>query len=490
MSANGTLTTGKIILSNTKTNEDGFGRLRVSNPVTLFDTQPMFDKDPLRMEEIFLDTSNTAVTPSTTAPTSGNDYITIDAVPNSGSFRIKSTHIGMESTNNSSRSYIELEASATSLVNETIIRQSKEYVPYQPGKSRLCVLTGVMSVDTPSTGVVSRIGMFDNNCGHFFELNGTNSLSVVERKDGTDTAVIQSNWNVDVLDGDDDASNPSSYTVDSSDYTKAFIYFIDMEWLGVGKVRMGIFINGKPYIVHEFIHTAFDSNVGVQVPYIWSGRMPIRYEMRVLTSTSTRKMRCICSTIQSEGGYQGVGIRRSLSSSDLNLASNNVLSTTSSVLKMAPLILIRLKSEYIRSSVRVKEVSIMSKTADSTMWKIMLNCTFKTDTAETSFTPDSSSWTSIANSCIEYQLQSDLNTQAAATEAGEDALINSQGTVLSQGLVAKSQDATIGSSLEDILSSLPLVADYAGTSDTICLGVISFGSVASVFGTLNWIKQY
>lgn len=42
----GTLTTGSLILTNAKYNGDGFGRIRVSNPSTLFEVYFPYDKQP------------------------------------------------------------------------------------------------------------------------------------------------------------------------------------------------------------------------------------------------------------------------------------------------------------------------------------------------------------------------------------------------------------------------------------------------------------
>ena len=95
------------------------------------------------------------------------------------------------------------------------------------------MFTAVLSIDTPETNVSSRVGMFDNDCGHFFSLDGTNTLAVNERFNGVDATILQTNWNYDKMDGSGSkTSNPSTYLIDNDDYTKAFIFFIDMEWLG------------------------------------------------------------------------------------------------------------------------------------------------------------------------------------------------------------------------------------------------------------------
>lgn len=132
-----------------------------------------------------------------------------------------------------------------------VVRQSYEYIPYQPGKSRLMLFTGVLETTGGVSGATCRIGCFDDTDdkssvsvagnGLFFELT-SDGIYVVSRLNNTDTRVLQSAWNTDVFDGNDD----SELTV--SDFSKAMIFGIDQEWLGVGKVRFGFFINGQFHI--------------------------------------------------------------------------------------------------------------------------------------------------------------------------------------------------------------------------------------------------
>lgn len=161
-----TLTVGKIILTNTPSNNDAFDRLRISQPVTLFEISHVFDRDLMRIDEI----------------TSGTGVIALN-----------------------NQSYVQMQVSANA---DRVVRQSKEYIPYQPGKSRLAMFTGVMIYPSTDSNVTSRIGVFDdssdksvdtgdnNSNGHFFQLTGT-TLSVVERSYGTDTSVAQSSWNIE-----------------------------------------------------------------------------------------------------------------------------------------------------------------------------------------------------------------------------------------------------------------------------------------------------
>jgi hypothetical protein len=83
---------------------------------------------------------------------------------------------------------------------------------------------------------------------YFFMQDGT-TLKIVRRTytsgSPVDTEISQSSWNGDKLDG----TGASGFTLDPS---KSNILFIDIEWLGVGSVRVGFVINGQLITAHTF----------------------------------------------------------------------------------------------------------------------------------------------------------------------------------------------------------------------------------------------
>jgi len=209
--------------------------------------------------------------------------------------------------------------SATSTINMTTasngdaaVRQSARYVPYQPGKSRLIYLSGCRDAASGGNGsdVVTRIGVFDGditglcdasfNDGHFFQYtNGT--LSVVERSSVSgsvvDTAISQSNWNGDKMDG----TGPSGFTVD---VTKMQLFWIDMEWLGVGNVRFGLVVNETLVVCHTINH----ANTLTNTMYTRTALLPVRYEIQATGSGSPDgEITVGCGTVISEGGYIPIG---------------------------------------------------------------------------------------------------------------------------------------------------------------------------------------
>ena len=230
------------------TSKDAFGRLRVSNPVTLFDSQNRY----IDGEQFSSDTS-------------GSGSVTYN--PNSSNFTLDVSGNGDE-----------------------VIRQAKRVNLYQPGKSLLIMNTFAFS--TLTANLRQRVGYFTTQNGIFLEADGT-TVYIVKRSytsgSAVDTRIAQSNWNGDPFNG----TGASGITLDVS---KTQILWTDIEWLGVGSVRVGFVINGVFYIAHTFHHANTETDV-----YMTTASLNCRYE---ITSTgASGNMRQICSTVISEGGY-------------------------------------------------------------------------------------------------------------------------------------------------------------------------------------------
>jgi hypothetical protein len=89
--------------------------------------------------------------------------------------------------------------------------------------------------------------------------------------------------------------------------------FADVEWLGVGSVRVGFVINGGYVICHIFNHA---NQVGNTKVYMTTATLPVRYEITNTGATTGNSMMTqICSTVVSEGGFQlsGTGNPRAAS---------------------------------------------------------------------------------------------------------------------------------------------------------------------------------
>jgi hypothetical protein len=249
-------TTSPIPISIGGTNTDAFGRLRVSQPYTLFDSQQRYAAD--------------------------NQFDT-------------STVNGASTTFLSNESTVQMSVAATT--NSQAVRQTFRSMSYQPGKGLLVLATFAMN--TPTANIRQRVGYFNTQNGVFFQANGT-TLSMVMRSDSLPTpgtpsdvrTVNQADWNGDKLDG----TGASGITLDPS---KTQIFWCDFEWLGVGSVRTGFVINGQYIVCHTFNNANDIGSV-----YMTTAILPVRYEITNLSNATTASMKHICSTVISEGGYE------------------------------------------------------------------------------------------------------------------------------------------------------------------------------------------
>jgi hypothetical protein len=242
-------------------NIDAFGRLRVSNPFTLFDSSHRFDDNGLWST---------------------------------------STATGGAATFNAAQGLMDLDVTAAS--GSEVIRETTKVFSYQPGKSLLVLNTFVMS--PAKTNLRQRVGYYGAANGYYLQLNNS-TLSFVERTSVSgalvENTINQSSWNVDKLDG----TGASGVTID---LTKAQILFMDLEWLGVGTVRIGFVIDGNFYVCHKFHHANLIAST-----YITTASLPLRYEITNTGATSgASELKQICSTILSEGGYQLTGLQQAV----------------------------------------------------------------------------------------------------------------------------------------------------------------------------------
>jgi hypothetical protein len=326
----------EISFANTP-NIDAFGRLRVSEPFTLFDSSHRFADNGLW---------------STATATGGT------------------------TTFNSAQGLIDLAVTAAS--GSEVVRETTKVFSYQPGKSLLVLSTFVMSA--AKTNLRQRVGYYGAQNGYYLELNGT-TVSFVERSFVTggvvNTPVAQASWNVDKMDG----SGPSGITLD---LTKAQILFMDLEWLGVGTVRIGFVVNGNFYVCHKFHHANLIAST-----YITTASLPLRYEITNTGATSGASiLKQICSTVLSEGGYELRGAQQAIGTP---ITTPKTLTTAGT---FYPIVSIRLKSTRLDGIAVATALSAIGNTAANFNWQVVSGGTTTGGT-----------WVSAGtNSCVEYNI--------------------------------------------------------------------------------------
>jgi hypothetical protein len=414
---------GDVALNLANATGDAFGRLRVSNPYTLFEFNSILGKGDSGEGQAIIDESTTGSGTSTWMP----------------------------------ESYVKMAVNGTG----TVIRQSHEYIVYQPGKSKLVMTTGVMyHTDAPNTttNLISRMGAFDASMGIFLEYSA-DTMYIVKRNTAGDTKIARASWNLDSLDGT--GACPSNVLFD-----KAQIFVIDFEWLGVGRVRCGIVVGGSLYYFHEFTHVS-----ELDYPYIRTAKLPLRYEIRGGTGT-VNSMHMICGTVISEGGFSP--LTRSFwypKAQQTDFINMNPPPTGTFV----PFITLRIRDAFPQryGTIKIKNVDIFNTSASEYgAWQLVLGGSLSAGTTGSFSVYDS------ASSIV------DVNAGYNDTSRW------SGGKVLASNFYATRTNSIQFTSTDELIQA-PAICfnNLSGVSDTITLLTNSLtGGTNNVYYSLNWIE--
>lgn len=389
---------------------DAFNRLRVSNPLTLFDSSHRYRDNNLWA----------------TATTTGG----------STSFNQNQGLVDLIVTNQSGAS---------------VIRETTKVFAYQPGKSLLVMNTFVMS--PAKTNLRQRVGYFGVDNGIYLQLDD-NTLSFVERtlvngSPATENTITRANWNGDKLDG----TGSSGLTLD---ITKAQILWADIEWLGLGTVRIGFIINGKFIICHSFHHANILAST-----YITTASLPLRYEITNKDTTSgSSTLKQVCSTVISEGGYELRGLQQAIGTT---ITAPKALATAGTYY---PIVSIRLKTSPNRldAIVILTALSLMGVATGIYSWRVIASGT----------TSGGGAWQDAGvNSSVEYKL---------------DGTSITGGRILAEGFFRSTgQGSTTIDILKEALFKFQLERDgLTNTPYELSIAVAASTNNEQVHGSMDW----
>jgi len=399
-------TSGALVTSN-----DAFGRLRVSSPYTLFDSFHRY-QDNGKISEL---RSGTA--------TSVHD-------PNSSSILLT---IG-------------------TALGDKVYRESNRVFAYQPGKALSILETFVMN--PAKTGLRQRYGYFDTNNGIFLQIENDEVAFCIRSTSQSGTPqivekVVQANWNIDPLNGTGTSTRTLNLTV-------AQIMFIDIEWLGVGSVRVGFVIDGEFVPVHTFHHANITGNT---TTYMGTACLPVRCEIENIAATaSSSSLRVICATILSEGGYELKGRARA-AGHELSAPRTNTNQQT----EYRPVLSIRLKADRLGAIVIPKNFSIAPVVAKNYSYRLL-------NGAITS----GGEWVSAGtDSSVEYNL--------TATDI-------TNGSILEQGYIIATNQSGAAVALQDYPFKFQLERNSLTTPATRYEFVIAIActDAGSTVSSVNW----
>ena len=394
---------------------DAFGRLRTSEPFTLFDYEHI-------MGDLNIYFENQTISGASISESSGS-YLTMSVTDTSGS---------------------------------KAIRQSREYIPYQPGKSKLTYMTGVLVMDPTTTNknVISRIGSFDDNNGIFFEFyEGT--INLVERAFGIDKKVPRSSWK--------DPLNGTGSSGKNVSFYKAQIFSFDLEWLGVGQVRCGIVVDGIFRHCYTFERSGTNQ---IDAPYIKYAKLPVRYEL--ISTGSVNTSRVMCGSIQSEGGYNPLG---------KSYIKPVQITEGLSLTDFRPLLSISLRNgtptiDYNRGTIKIKGIEIIGTNAYFE-YRVIRNGDISNVSGSTFNDFDTH------NSITRYR-----------TYSNGDTIDGDSGVLIMNGYVEKKASSLLITNPEELINTVPIVSDIAGTPDIATLAVRAISSTATttINASLKWIE--
>ena len=390
------------------TSFDAFSRLRISNPLTLFDSKQIFDNLPLKFDETTTGAGSTSH--------SANAAATTLSVSGAGS----------------------------------VIRQSKQHMTYQPGKSLLILRT--FAGMGQEAGVVKRYGYFDDANGVFLQVDDSGIKFVIRSNvTGTpvDTAVEQADWNGDRL----DLTSASDSNDISLDTAKAQILWFDLEWLGVGTVRCGFVTDGKFRLCHTFYHANDISSVYMSTP-----NLPLRSE--IISTGATGSFDEICSSVISEGGYDTTQSERTVDTGTTAIAVG--------ANAYAPLISLRTKASRKGASFIPVSANLLCVSGATFRWAIIMNATFSAPLT----------YTALGDSVVDYS-----NTNASGI------IVTAENYIIDSGYAELG--GTGGAALQINRSFIKPGFDIAGNSDTLTLAVQKIGGGSDDFyASLKFVELY
>lgn len=387
---------------------DAFYRFRVSEPFTVFDSQQRYVNNG-----------------KFTSATSGSGAV---------------THLPNESV-------LKMDVSSTS--GDYVYLESKRVMPYQPGKSLLIMMS--FSFATPKANLRQRVGYFGTQNGIYLEQDGTTLYLVLRSYVGgsvnNSRKIPQSEWNGHKFDG-------STFYSREIDVTKGNIFWMDVEWLGVGDVRCGFIIDGVPVVAHIF----HNENLNLTT-YMTTATLPVRAELENTSGTSgSSTMRLICATVISEGGYQGYNT--------LNYAASTIIATDYKMLTTAgtyyPMVSIRLKSTRLDSVVLPIQIDFLGHTSDNFQWRLLLNPTLNSYAGFSDYS---------ANSAVQFD--------TAATS------MTDLGTTIQAGLVYQKTSTALG---EVTNFNFQLGRTIQGTSDVLTLAATGSAGNSKCIAGIGWME--
>lgn len=388
-----------------------FGWLRTAPPSYVFDAQLTYDLQPLLFEQI-------------ATATGGAATITHDSTNRNAVMTFTAATTG-------SKAYM----------------QQYEHNRYQPGRGQAALITGNFIEHKANCLKFLKYGIGEAGNGVALESNGTGyQVTLYSDTAEGDQTVLQADW--------DDPLNGTGRSGLTLQISKGVIFFLDMQSLYYGRVRVCVDIDGIATCFHEFKN----ANV-LAKPYIQTANLPISAGM-TCTGTVTTTMNFTCCTVLSEGGQEDVGGFPFTARGAVTAASGTA----------TPLVSVRPRTTFNsitnRSVFRLESIDLAVTGSNAVDWDLCLGQALTTPT-----------WANVnaTYSAMEY-------TSVAGTANGAPGLIIQSGSI---NATATSK----GAISTRVPMKYPITLDAAGAvrlMGTLTLNVTGVGGTSTCRGSLNW----
>lgn len=282
---------------------------------------------------------------------------------------VESTASGGSVTHDTNLSAVTL--ACTTTTNSEAVFQSRRATPMVSGiTAEIFICCNLLAT---ATSVKKRVGIFDTNNGAFFELDGS-TLKIVTRSKTSgsvvDTAVSQTSWNIDRLDG-------TGEMLQTIDITKQQTFIISLQ--PSGATRFGFLLDGRK----TFCHEVYSQNSLVN-PWCQNLSLPLRLEIKNSASTAA-SLRVNQVAVFTDDDFSTLGVCRSL---DLGSSSRSIPSTNT-----YPVLSLRKSSSYLDAWVKVLDALFAADSTDDFYLKIVVNGTLT-----------GASWSAVTNSVLERDI--------------------------------------------------------------------------------------
>lgn len=329
------------------------------------------------------------------------------------------------------------------------VSQSKRYWLYRSGQSQEVKFS--LADATQIANVTKQSGYFDDDDGIFLRVTG-GDIALIRRTSTSGSSVdadvkLRNDWSIDSLDG----SGPSGLTLD---FDNAIHGRIDLQWLGVGRVRVDFMVDGQYRHAHWF-----DFSNSLTVPYMKLASLPVRYEIFNTAASAGANLKQICANVNREGGDEEEGIPTAVRSP----LSAGVLTATTTPRSS---ISIRLRDSHVRAFAKPRLVELLNMGTGAVAFDLILNPTLT----------GSLTWVNTGQAGLQRSF-TQLNYTASSGHC-----IASGGT--------NSTNQSRGTHQSEIEASIGIAADIGGTADILSLIVEAATGPDNILASIRMLELF